>query len=111
MLKIPTTTDLRSMRQRKRVTLDKATNDNVIEVMTAANRRQFNFGEGVGILAFEYWYDCISTPGHLLYAPTYDFPVRIKLVEDPFDPVGRRKSSIENCGMEHSAMDFSGSGT
>jgi len=56
--------------------------------LKGAARRQYYFGESVGLLIFQPWYYCIVNKGHLSYAPTFDFPVRIKFVPEPFDSAG-----------------------
>ncbi len=44
-------------------------------------RRKFDFGEAIGMIVAKWWYSAISN-GHHAYASTYDFPIRIKFVED-----------------------------
>lgn len=44
-------------------------------------RRKFDFGEAIGIIAAKDWYSAI-VKGHHTYASTYDFPIRIKFIEN-----------------------------
>ncbi len=44
-------------------------------------KRKFDFGEAIGIIANKAWYPAIIK-GHHMYASTYDFPVRIKFIEN-----------------------------
>lgn len=78
--------------------LDPVKHEPVLREMTDEERPLYYFGESVGILLFRPWYYCIPTPGHVSYAPTYDFPVRFKFVDDPFDPAGFHESSPERKG-------------
>ncbi|MGI9232480.1 MAG: aspartate/glutamate racemase family protein [Woeseiaceae bacterium] len=78
--------------------LDPVKHEPVLREMTEEERPLYFFGETVGILLFRPWYHCITTPGHISFAPTYDFPVRFKFVDDPFDPVGFHESSPEQKG-------------
>lgn len=80
------------------LTLDPVKHEPVLREMTDEERPLYYFGEAVGILLFRPWYYCIPTQGHVSYAPTYDFPVRFKFVDDPFDPVGFHESSPEKKG-------------
>ena len=66
--------------------------------MTPDERPLYYFGEDIGILIFQPWYYCIPTVGHVSYAKTYDFPVRFKFVDEPFDAVGFHESSPERKG-------------
>lgn len=67
---------------------DAGNNDAVVREMTAQERPSYYFGESVGILLFGQWYQNIPQLGHQAYAPTYDFPVRLKFVDQPFGPQG-----------------------
>jgi Asp/Glu/hydantoin racemase len=78
--------------------LDPVKQEPVIREMVAGERDLQNFGEDVGLLVFQPWYYCIPTVGHISYAKSYDFPVRLKFVIDPFDPAGFHESSSENKG-------------
>jgi Asp/Glu/hydantoin racemase len=78
--------------------LDPVKHEPVIREMTSEERPLYYFGEDIGILLFRPWYYCIPTVGHVSYAPTYDYPVRLKFVNDPFDPVGFHESSPKNKG-------------
>jgi len=44
-------------------------------------KRKFDFGEAIGMIVAKWWYSAIIK-GHHMYASTYDFPVRIKFVEN-----------------------------
>ncbi|GAI98111.1 unnamed protein product, partial [marine sediment metagenome] len=44
-------------------------------------KRKFDFGEAVGIITQKSWYSSIIK-GHHMYASTYDFPIRIKFIEN-----------------------------
>ena len=70
------------------IDVDPATNEPSIRELGTDEKHLYNFGEAVGLLVFQPWYECIPTMGHMLYAPTYDFPVRIKFVDTPFDEAG-----------------------
>ena len=85
------------------LSLDPVKHEPVIREMTADERPLYYFGEDVGILIFQPWYHCIPTVGHVSYAKTYDFPVRLKFVKDPFDSVGFHESSPEQKGWNLSA--------
>ena len=78
--------------------LDPIRREPVIRRMTDSERPLQDFGEDIGLLIFQPWYYCIPTVGHISYAKTYDFPVRLKFVTDPFDAVGFHESSCENKG-------------
>lgn len=78
--------------------LDPIKKEPVVREMTAEERPSYYFGEDIGLLVFQPWYYCIPTPGHISYAKTYDYPVRIKFVENPFDPVGFHESDSRNKG-------------
>lgn len=78
--------------------LDPIKREPVIREMTAAERPLQDFGEDIGILLFQPWYYCIPTVGHISYAKSYDFPVRLKFVDDPFDAAGFHESSPQNKG-------------
>jgi Asp/Glu/hydantoin racemase len=58
------------------------------------------FGETVGILGFRPWYGIVGQKGHVMNATSYDFPVRIGFVEDPFDPQGFTEGPCENRGWQ-----------
>lgn len=84
--------------KRSILTLDPVKNEPIVRDMTDEERPLYYFGEDVGILLFRPWYYCIPTPGHVSYAPSYDYPVRFKFVDDPFDPVGFLESDPINKG-------------
>jgi len=73
-----------SVSRRKMLTLDE-NRETVTREMIGDKRSQYYFGENVGLLVFRPWYPCVSTPGHQANMQTYDFPVRLKFVEQPFD--------------------------
>ena len=53
----------------------------------------YYYGENVGMLVFRPWYPCVSMPGHQANMQSYDFPVRLKFVEQPFDSVPFHESA------------------
>ena len=57
--------------------------------------KKVDFGETIGIIVWNVWYPALIR-GHQSYAPTYDFPVRIKLMEDWDAPEGN--SRLEEYG-------------
>jgi Asp/Glu/hydantoin racemase len=89
--------------RKKILALDPIKNEPVVREMTAAERPSYYFGEDIGLLIFQPWYYCIPTMGHISYAKSYDFPVRIKFVNDPFDPAGFHESSPESKGWNLAA--------
>ncbi|MCK4354541.1 MAG: hypothetical protein KAW83_04735 [Dehalococcoidia bacterium] len=44
-------------------------------------KAKFDFGEAIGMLVGKWWCSAVRQ-GHHQYAPTYDFPVRIKFIEN-----------------------------
>jgi len=44
-------------------------------------KKKFDFGEAIGMLVGKWWCSAVIQ-GHHQYAPTYDFPVRIKFIEN-----------------------------
>lgn len=54
-------------------------------------RRKFDFGENIGIITTRKWYSSIIK-GHHEHASTYDFPVRIKFIENHL--VGSREGEL-----------------
>ena len=65
--------------------LDQETRETVTREMEAEERASYFFGENVGLLVFRPWYPCIAQVGHQANMLTYDFPVRLKFVNQPFD--------------------------
>lgn len=51
---------------------------------------KFDFGESIGIIVWKRWYPALIH-GHHNYATTYDFPVRIKFIENYSAPAEKRK--------------------
>lgn len=45
----------------------------------------YNFGEDIGMLLFGQWFPAIRY-GHPCYAGTFDFPIRLKFIENPLPP-------------------------
>jgi len=76
------------MRKKTLLEWDADNNDAVVRDMREDEKRNYYFGESVGILLFGQWFQNIPQPGHQTYAPTYDFPVRFKFVDQPFGPEG-----------------------
>jgi Asp/Glu/hydantoin racemase len=54
---------------------------------------QFGFGEGIGIIVWRTWYPALIH-GHHNYATTYDFPVRIKFIDDWRAPEEKKEEWI-----------------
>jgi len=48
------------------------------------------FGEAIGIIVWKWWYPAVRL-GHHNYAATYDFPVRIKFIENPWAPKDKKE--------------------
>jgi len=67
---------------------DAEANDALTRDMRDDEKHLYFFGESVGILTFGQWFYNVAQMGHQTYAPTYDFPVRIKLIHDQFGPEG-----------------------
>lgn len=78
--------------------LDPETRETVTREMVGDERRRYYFGENVGLLVFRPWYPCIDQPGHQANMRTYDFPVRLKFVEQPFDSLPFHDSPGERRG-------------
>ena len=94
-----------SVSRRKKLTL----NDNketTVREMAAKERSRYYFGENVGPLVFRFWYPCVTTPGHHANMQTYDFPVRLKFVEQPFDDVPFHDSPDSNRGWRSPAPGY-----
>jgi Asp/Glu/hydantoin racemase len=51
---------------------------------------KFDFGEPIGIITWKMWYPALIH-GHHNYATTYEFPVRIKFIEDWRAPEEKRE--------------------
>ena len=78
--------------KRQRLELDQVSKEPVLRDFASHERDQYYFGEDVGILVFRPWYPGLAIKGHQAFAPTYDFPVRLKFVDDPFDSAGYHQS-------------------
>jgi len=76
------------VRKRTLLEWDADRNDAIVREMTDDEKSSYYFGETVGILLFGQWYQNIPQIGHQAFAPTYDFPVRLKFVDQPFGPDG-----------------------
>ena len=50
-------------------------------------KRKFDFGEAVGLIAFGFWWPGIFK-GHQCHMATYDFPIRLKFIYDRKAPEG-----------------------
>lgn len=77
-----------AIRKRTIISLDPVRHEPVLREMNDDEKHQYYFGETVGLLVFRPWYHCIARPGHMTNMRTYDFPVRLAFVDDPFDPDG-----------------------
>jgi Asp/Glu/hydantoin racemase len=60
----------------------------VLKELEAGEKRTFDFGEAVGLIAFGFWWPGIRK-GHQWHMTTYDFPVRLKFIYDRKAPKGR----------------------
>ena len=67
------------------IDVDPNTNETIKRELEGDERALYYFGENVGLLAFQSWFPTIAHIGHQLNLKTYDFPVRLKFVADPFD--------------------------
>ncbi len=76
------------LRKRTIISLDPVRHEPVLREMDDDEKRLYFFGETVGLLVFRPWYYCIAQPGHMANMRSYDFPVRLAFVDDPFDPDG-----------------------
>lgn len=85
------------VQHRSILTLNEA-QEAVVKPAEGAEKNKYFFGEAVGMLVFRPWYPAINAKGHANNMKTYDFPVRLAFVDDPFDPVGYVESSSENGG-------------
>lgn len=85
------------VQRRTILTLDK-TQEAIVKMAEGEEKTRYFFGETVGLLVFRPWYPAIDAAGHTNNMGTYDFPVRLAFVDDPFDPVGYVESSVENRG-------------
>ncbi len=90
--------DIDSVTRRVRLELDAQTKETVTREMVGAERGQYYYGENVGLLVFRPWYPCVAQPGHQANMASYDFPVRLKFVEQPFDDVPFHDSTDERRG-------------
>lgn len=73
--------------RRRILELDPDTRETVTRELEGEERSRYYFGENVGLLVFRPWYPCVAAKGHQANMQTYDFPVRLKFVDDPFDSV------------------------
>lgn len=78
--------------KRVRLEIDPGTKESVTRDMEQGERSSYYFGENVGLLIFRPWYPCIASKGHFANMHSYDFPVRLKFVDQPFDSVPFRDS-------------------
>ena len=87
-----------SVSRRARLELDQATKETITREMVGDERSRYYYGENVGLLVFRPWYPCIAQVGHQANMQTYDFPVRLKFVEQPFDSVPFHESDDSHRG-------------
>ena len=85
------------LKRRSIITLDK-NREVVTREAQGDDKSKYFFGETVGVLVFRPWYPAINAPGHFANMESYDFPVRLAFVDDPFDAAGYMDSSMENRG-------------
>lgn len=81
--------------KRSLLTLDSVTKEPIVRDMDDQEKRNYYFGESVGLLVFRPWYHCIAERGHFANMSSYDFPVRLKFVDQPFDPDGLHDGNPE----------------
>ncbi len=62
----------------------------VLKEIGTGEKREFDFGEAVGLIAFGFWWPGIRK-GHQWHMTTYDFPVRLKFIYDRKAPEGREE--------------------
>jgi Asp/Glu/hydantoin racemase len=77
-----------NIKKRTLISLDPVNHEPVLQEMGDDNKHLYFFGETVGLLVFRPWYYCIAHKGHMAFMQTYDFPVRLSFVDDPFDNDG-----------------------
>ncbi len=53
----------------------------VLKEIKTGEKRKFDFGEAVGLIAFGFWWPGIRI-GHQCHMTTYDFPIRLKFIYD-----------------------------
>ncbi|MFK7957576.1 MAG: aspartate/glutamate racemase family protein [Lysobacterales bacterium] len=84
--------------RRSRIDLDPTTNETITRELVGDERALYYYGENVGLLTFQMWFPSITLPGHQADMRTYDFPVRLKFVPEPFDAAPFHESSEERRG-------------
>ena len=84
--------------RRSRIDIDPITKETITRQLVGDERALYYFGENVGLLTFQMWFPSISVPGHQEDMRTYDFPVRLKFVPEPFDDVSFHESPDERRG-------------
>jgi Asp/Glu/hydantoin racemase len=84
--------------RRTRLDLDPDSKETATREMEGKERLSYYFGENVGLLVFRPWYPCIAAKGHQANMHSYDFPVRLKFVDQPFDALPFHESSDSNRG-------------
>ena len=84
--------------RRSRIDLDPHTKETVTRELVGEERALYSFGEHVGLLAFQMWFPSIALKGHQANMKTYDFPVRLKFVPEPFDSVPFHESPDDRRG-------------
>lgn len=87
-----------SLNKRQLLEIDPDTKETITREMVGDERSRYYFGENVGLLVFRPWYPCIAQVGHQANMQTYDFPVRLKFVEQPFDSVPFHESPDSHRG-------------
>ena len=92
-----------SILKRSRIIVDKATNEAVRHELQGDDRRKYFFGENVGLMTFQEWFPTIDLPRHMCNMQSYDFPVRLKFVPQPFDDEPFLESPPEKRGWNVSA--------
>jgi Asp/Glu/hydantoin racemase len=59
-----------------------------LDAATVVDMKRLGFGEAIGIIVWKVWYPSLIR-GHQSHAATYDFPVRMKFMENWEVPTGR----------------------
>ena len=84
--------------RRSRIVVDEVTNETVRQELEGDDRKLYYYGENVGLITFQDWFPTLELPRHMSHMATYDFPVRLKFVPDPFDSVPFLESPPERRG-------------
>jgi Asp/Glu/hydantoin racemase len=83
---------------RTRIDVDPESRETIARELVGDERRNYYFGENLGLMTFQSWFPSINMPGHQVNMKTYDFPVRLKFVPEPFDKVPYLESPMDSRG-------------